>query len=119
MNCMLFKTGERHSDPSIANFKSCEAESSIPVERPGGKLAAQEAKRRSNLPERFWELVNKPSCIRESSLKFFDEDMRFFERPLAARCCSRCNGSQIKPPPYKRVRVQYIQVSVAVNKEVQ
>ena len=60
------------------------------------KKRATERERRSVLPRGLWELINRPTCIREIILQFFGDDSALSLPPEAdlRLCCSRCAGTE-------------------------
>jgi superfamily II DNA helicase RecQ len=58
------------------------------------KKRMTESERRSILPRGIWELINRSTCIRKGILEFFGEDCVSYTR--LDRCCSKCDGDEIK-----------------------
>lgn len=48
--------------------------------------------RRTNLPEFWYNLFNKPGCIRKQFLNFFQEPDEYRDEKASDRCCSNCNA---------------------------
>ena len=87
-----------------------------PIQRSRGKVAEEEAERRSKLPPGFWPLLNKTSCIRQTNLEFFAEEFTPNCGPDKMKCCCRCAGTVIKPARIHHV--QYTQSSARITKAV-
>lgn len=94
------------------------SEYSAPARQSRGKVAAFEAKRRSNLPRGFWELINKKSCLRRTFLKFLGENLDNFQSPQGS-CCSRCSvSSSTAHQPQVLYKVPYVQSGAKITKVV-
>jgi hypothetical protein len=102
-------------DDGESNSKS-DSDYSSSARRSCGKVAKEEAERRSKLPPGFWQLLNRTSCIRQTNLEFFAQDFIPTCRSDKRNCCCRCSGTVIKPTLIHHV--QYTQSSACITKAV-